>query len=172
MGKYSEIMTDIKLIIRISIILLLSTLISSCEPQDRTPGAWLSGEIVNERISDWRFSDAYQEVFLETHPWYGIPFSVTVVAASTGKQIYVPSIYIEAATFPGTKYWNKIIQSNPVVNLKMGGKLYPRKARLVTQTDEYAAALDAFAAKYPFWQELKTTNKNQLHFVLIALDDV
>ncbi len=51
----------------------------------------LNGELVDRSVSDWSFSDEFTEVFVQTNPWYGIPFSVTVVAAYTGDRKYVPT---------------------------------------------------------------------------------
>ena len=36
----------------------------ACEPRDRTPGTWLSGELVTTQITDWSFTNDYQEVFI------------------------------------------------------------------------------------------------------------
>jgi hypothetical protein len=90
-------------------VVLFACLLSACEPVDRTPGMWLSGELVTAEITDWTFSNEQREVFLQTHPWYGIPFSITVVAATTGEKLFMPSIYSEPAAFPEGKYWNRIV---------------------------------------------------------------
>lgn len=131
----------------------------------------LNGELVGQIVLDWSFSDEYTEVFVQTNPWYGIPFSVTVVAASTGDRIYVPSIYSKPAEFPGTKYWNRVISNNPEVVLKIGDKLYPRRARLVTDDVEFELAFEALAAKYEFWREAKNNAEKRPPFVIINLDN-
>jgi hypothetical protein len=153
------------------IIMVAVFLLAGCEPQDRTPGMWLSGELVEETITDWSFSEEFTEIFIQTNPWYGIPFSVTVVVASTGDQVYVPSIYAEPAEFPGSKYWNGVIADNPDVVIKMGNKLYPRRARLVTDEAEFEKAFEALAVKYPFWREGKSNPDKRPPFVLISLDN-
>ena len=59
------------------------------EPLDRRPGTLLSGTVA-ALPQDVRFVDEVGEVTLETRPWYGIPFSVTVVVVSHEGLIYVP----------------------------------------------------------------------------------
>ena len=155
---------------RLVTILLIFLALTACEPMDKTPGMWLSGEVINTEIKDWSFSNEYQEVFLETHPWYGIPFSVTVVTATTGNKLFVPSIYSAPAEFPGTKYWNGIIQSNPAVFIKIGDKRYPRSAHLITDPDEFQEAFAALAKKYNYWRSIFEGRAERPPFVLIRLD--
>jgi hypothetical protein len=123
------------------------------DPKDRRPGLRLSGEVVNGPIDDWSFSDAYQEIFLETQTWYMIPHSVTTVCAGLGEKLYVPSLYYEGGEWP-SKFWNSNVDSDPRVRLEMGGKIYDRKAVVIEDPAEVQVALRALAAKYPFWQEL------------------
>lgn len=156
---------------KLFIALVAFPLLLACEPQNRTPGMWLSGELVDTSVTDWTFSDEFTEIFIQTNPWYGIPFSVTVVVASVGSRIYVPSIYAEPAEFPGSKYWNSVIADNPAVVLKIGSKLYPRRARLVTGDDEFEIAYEALATKYEFWREGKNNPDKRPPFVLISMDD-
>ncbi len=154
---------------KISIVLLALVLVA-CEPADRTPGMWLSGELVTTEITDWTFSNEHMEVFLETHPWYGIPFSITVVTATTGEKLFVPSIYSEPAEFPGGKYWNGIVAKNPEVLIKIGDKRYPRSAQLITDDDEFEEAFQALADKYDYWRSVKEGEAERPPFVLIRLD--
>ncbi|MCH7742178.1 MAG: hypothetical protein IIB71_05895 [Proteobacteria bacterium] len=151
-------------------IILAILILAACEPQDRTPGTWLSGELVTTGVDDWSFTNEYSEVFVETHPWYGIPFSVTVVMATADGKIYVPSIYTEPADFPGSKYWNGVIARNPEVLLKIGDKRYPRRARLVTDPTEFEMAFEALARKYEFWRKAKDEEDKRPPFVLICMD--
>ncbi len=150
---------------------ILVMLLCACEPHDRTPGTWLSGELVEARIDDWSFTDNHQEIYIETHPWYGIPFSVTVVVASANGKIYSPSIYAEPAPFPGSKYWNSVIAADPDVIVKIGDKRFPRKARPVTDPIEFEHAFEALASKYEFWRQAKDDPNKTPPFVLICMDD-
>jgi hypothetical protein len=140
--------------VQIGAAVLLVVFATSCmDPKDRRPGLRLSGEVVNEPINDWSFSDAYQEIYIETQTWYKIPHSVTTVCAGLGDKLYVPSLYYAGGEWPN-KFWNANVDSDPRVRLEMGGKIYGRTAVVVEDPAEVRVALGALAAKYPFWQEL------------------
>ena len=71
---------------QVGLAALLVAYASSCmDPKDRRPGLGLSGDVVNEPINDWSFSDEYQQIYLETQTWYLIPHSVTTVCAGLGE---------------------------------------------------------------------------------------
>jgi hypothetical protein len=154
------------------ILVLFAFCLAACEPQDRRPGTWLNGDVVTEQVSDWTFSDDYPEVYIQTHPWYGVPHSVTTVLATANGQLFVPSIYrAEPMTFPDGKYWNRIVSKNPNIEVKIGDKLYPRTVRLITADAEFDLALSALASKYPYWQQNKEKPEQAPAFVLMSLDD-
>ena len=155
---------------RIALLVLAVLLASACEPKDRRPGAWLSGETVESLPDDWSFTSDYQEIFVETHPWYGVPFSVTTVVAPHGGKLYVPSIYSEEAPFPGTKYWNKVLAENPDVRLKIGERLYELRATHVQDVVEYRAGLAALAEKYDSWRRWQDDPDSAPHFVIIRME--
>lgn len=154
------------------IIVALSTmaLLTACEPKDRRPGMWLSGELVEEMPSDWSFIADYPEVFIETRPWYGVPFSVTTVLGTRNGKLYVPSIYSEEAAFPGTKYWNSVIADNPNVRLKIGDKLYEMTATPVRDIDEFREGARSLADKYDSWAGWLEDETTAPPFVIIRLD--
>lgn len=155
----------------VTVILLLCIsllLLGGCEPKDRRPGTWLSGEPVRAPVSDWSFINDQMEVFIETRPWYGIPFSVTTVIAEADGRVYVPSIYEEPAEFPGSKYWNGIIADNPAIQLKVGGKLYPFNALPAADDAEFTHGLSALAAKYDFWRSVEN-GEADIAFTIIRL---
>jgi hypothetical protein len=147
----------------------LLLLLVACEPQDRRPGLWLSGETA-VTPADWSFVNDTQEVFLETHPWYGIAHSVTVVVAEADGKVFVPSIYDEDLPFPGTKRWNTIIAADPNVRLKVGDSVYEMTARLAADDEEHQQGFAALAAKYGFWQELLEDEGKRPAFVIIRLE--
>jgi hypothetical protein len=138
----------------IGVALLLCALLCACEPSDRRPGLWLSGEVVQEPVTDWSFTDAVPEIFVETRTWYGIPHSVTTVCAGLGERLYVPSVYFEGGDFPDARFWNRNVVRDPRVRLKIGDRIYERSATLVEDGAEWQAALGAFARKSSFWKEL------------------
>ena len=140
-------------IFQVVITALLVVIASGCvDPKDRRPGFRLSGEVVNEPISDWSFANEFQQIYLETRTWYQVPHSVTTVCAGIGEKLYVPSIYYGGGEWPD-KYWNSNVSSDPRVRLEIDGKIYEREAVVVEDPMEFQAALRALAAKYPFWQE-------------------
>ena len=139
--------------LQLAIAFLLVALATGClDPKDRRPGLRLSGEVVTEAIDDWSFSDEFQEIYLETRTWYVIPHSVTTVCAALGEKLYLPTIYFGGGEWPD-KAWNANVASDPRVRLEMGGKIYEREAAVVEDPAEFQSALQALAAKYPFWQE-------------------
>ena len=139
------------------------------EPQDRRPGTRLSGEL-SPLPNNWAFTDAVQEVHLQTMPWFGMPFSVTVVMANIDGDLYVPSIYAEAAQFPGTKFWNTVVEANPNVHLRVGESIYAMQIQQVTSPAEFDRGFLALANKYPFWAQALTDPDKRPHFVLLRLD--
>jgi len=153
--------------------LITALFLAACEPVDRRPGTWTSGDIVKTKITDWSFSNEHMEVYLQTHPWYGIPHSVTTVLTTTNKTLYLPSIYYDnAAPFPEGKYWNRVIVENPYVLVKIGDKRYPRLAHQVVDKKEFEQAYTALASKYPFWKEQHDKVDNPLKFYIVRLDPV
>ena len=139
-------------------LIWLGVLIVACasgcwNPKDRRPGLFLSGAVVEEAVNDWSFSDEFQEIYLETRTWYLVPHSVTTVCARVGGKLYIPSLYYAGGEWPN-KFWNSNVESDPRIRLGMGGKIYAGEAHAVTDPAESRAAIQALAAKYPFWREL------------------
>ncbi|MDH3641847.1 MAG: hypothetical protein OES38_07105 [Gammaproteobacteria bacterium] len=151
-------------------LLLLSLgLCAACEPVDRRPGTWLSGELAATPAS-WDFTEDHQEIFVETTTWYGVPHSVTTVVAARGDTLYVPSIYDQPADFPGSKRWNKNIASDPAVRLKIGDSIYELRARPVTDEGEFQNGFAALAGKYDFWKQGLEDPERRPPFVIIAME--
>lgn len=146
--------------------ILLATL--GIEPKDRRPGTRLDGELSSLPTS-WAFTDATQEVHLETYPWYGIPFSVTTVLATDGGNLYLPSIYNAPGAFPGTKYWNKVVTEDPRVRLRVAGKLYELEIHNITDPTEFDRAFMTLAGKYPFWQTALEDRDKRPYMALLKL---
>ncbi len=152
-------------------VIALSIFLAACEPQDRRPGTWVGGELVETPINDWSFVNEHPEVYLQTHPWYGVPHSVTVVMGTNGETLFMPSIYYqEPKTFPEGKYWNKIVDTNPEVEVKIGDQLFPRRIRLISDPAEFEVALEALASKYDGWRNIKDNPDEAPTYVLFALD--
>jgi len=134
--------------------LLAALALSACAPRDRRPGLWLSGETVTEPVTDWSFTDAVPEILLETRTWYRIPHSVTVTCVGIGDRLYVPSVYRNRGEFPSERFWNRNVVRDPRVRLQIDGRIYERKAVLVTDPAEWQQVFEAFGRKSPFWKDL------------------
>jgi len=139
---------------RFVVFTLVLTAVAACEPHDRRPGQWLRGGVVTAPVTDWSFSNDVDEIFVETATWYFVPHSVTTTVVTSGGTLYVPSLYYEGGDFPNERLWNRNIARDPHVRLKIGEKIYPRTAALVTDPDERTRVLAAFAAKYDRWREM------------------
>ena len=122
------------------------------EPKDRRPGTRLAGNLV-PLPETWPEIELADEVHIETYPWYGIPFSVTTVIAQSGDALYVPSKYDQPAAFPGSKFWNRVVQANPNVRLRVGETLYELRIDNVTDEDEFLDGVDALAQRYGYWEQ-------------------
>lgn len=137
-----------------SMLLLSLILLASCEPQDRRPGFWLSGELVDIPVTNWSFTDEIPEIFVETRTWYGIPHSVTTVCVAHNGILYIPSVYFEGGEFPDARFWNRNVVRDPRVRLKIGERIFEREAVLVEDPTEWSEVLDAFGRKSSFWKDL------------------
>jgi hypothetical protein len=151
------------------VCLTLFAAAAGCEPKDRRPGTWLSGAEATAPVADWSFSNDYQEVLIETRPWYGIPHSVTTVLATSNGKVFVPSIYSEPVEFPEGKYWNRIVARNPLVRIKIGGTLYTMEARPAADPAEFEEGFAALAAKYDFWRKVYDDPDSDMPFVIIRM---
>lgn len=114
----------------------------ACEPQERRPGLWLRGELVEEAVTDWSFANEHPTILLETRPWYGIRHSVTVACAAHDGVLYT------GALRPESKRWVGYVARDPRVRVKIGERIYDRTIVRVTDADEIETAYRAYAAKY------------------------
>jgi hypothetical protein len=123
-------------------VLALVLVSAGCAPEDERPGVWLRGEVVEDRIDDWSFSDDVEEIFIETRPWYGIAHSTTIWCVTLDDALYIGSYGDEK------KAWEKNVARNPEARLSIAGKLY--EVTVTPETDtELVEALDrTYASKY------------------------
>jgi len=140
------------------------------EPKDRRPGTLLAGELA-QLPADLDFLNAGEasEVHIETRPWYGIPFSVTTVIGHGDGLIVVPSLYGEVMAFPGNKYWNGVVDADPLVRLRVDGKLYEFAIYPISDSQEFDRGLAVLAAKYPFWKKTAAESQPPYPFALLKL---
>lgn len=138
------------------------------DPQDRRPGTRISGQpaVLPQNLAELAGT---QEVTLETRPWFGVPFSVTTVLAEGGGRLFVPSIYDSVQAFPGSKYWNHVVQQNPEVRLRVAGRIYEMAIYPTTTDESFREALAALGRKYPFWAQQAPMERSSASFALLQL---
>lgn len=146
------------------VVTLLSLRTFGYEPQDLGPGLWLSGEVVDEPVSDWSFTDDFGEIFIQTNTAYFIPHSVTAYCAYYDGNFYLFSAYYEGGTFPEMRSWNKNIMRDPRVRLKIGDKLYDQTVRHITDESVKNPVIESFEKKYPQWNSPGNEN---VHILLV-----
>ena len=139
---------------RLFVVLAGALALFGClEPKDRRPGLRLSGEVETAPVTDWSFTEDQREISLETRTWYGLRHSVTVACATHDGALYVPSLYRNRGNFPDERHWHRNVARDPRVRLKIGDRLYERRAVLVTDPAEYNDVLAAIARKMQ-WKDL------------------
>jgi len=116
--------------------------VTGCQPEDESPGLWLTGETAVARVDDWSFTDDIEEIFIETRPWYGIPHSTTIWCVALDGELYIGSYGDEK------KSWEKNVARDPRVKLSIAGKLYPLELEPVTEPGRIEALDAAYAKKY------------------------
>lgn len=117
-------------------------LLGGCEPDDRRPGLWLSGEIQESLPDDWSFTNEHPEIHLQVSTPYLLPHSVTIWTAENGGNLYV------GARAPETKNWPGWVDDDPAVKLEIDGKIYPVRLEPVTDPQEIEQVDRAYAGKY------------------------
>ena len=108
---------------RIPALVFTCLFICACQPEDRSPGLWLSGE-TKPFPADWSFTNEHREVALEVTP----PHSITIWCAELDGDLYV------AASRPDEKNWPGWVEKKPDVRIRVGNDIYD--ARLVQLSDQ------------------------------------
>lgn len=149
MGKIFQI-GGISLIV-ITLSTILSLLIVGYEPQDQSPGLWLTGELATEDVADWSFTEQHEEIFVQTRsPWL-IPHSVTTYCATYNDSFYLFSAYYGGGDFPDLRRWNKNVVRDPRVRLKIGDQLFDQRVSYIDDESIRTPVHQAFVDKYPQW---------------------
>lgn len=102
------------------------------------PGDELEGE-VTPWPADWLFTEAIENVLLETNP--DDPYSVTVWGVEHNGKFYV-------AAGSSDSSWVEHIQRNNAVVLSIEHKLYAAFAEIVTNMDEIDRVMARYVTKY------------------------
>ncbi len=136
-------------IVAFSAYAIAISLTASCsiDPSDERPGLRLSGEVHQQPVEDWSFSEDSGEIFIETVTSYWIPHSVTAWCVTVGDELYVSADYADK------KSWVANIARNPNVRLKIKGKVYEQKLVPVTDPTTTAAIDSGFMRKYEYDEE-------------------
>jgi hypothetical protein len=137
------------------VLVVFVALTAGCQPADERPGLWLSGEVEVGPVGDWSFTNEIEEIFVETRTWYGLPHSVTIWGAAQGGHFYLPSLYYAKEEYPDARYWNRNVVRDPRVRVEIGDRIIEGAAELVTDESELDGAMQAFAQKYPTFDELR-----------------
>ena len=130
------------------ILLLFVLRITGFGPHGRTPGLWLSGNIVTASVTDWSFTDKFPTLEIQTRTWYGIPHSVTTTCTAYQGQLYVGSIYAAGLQYPHGRSWNENVARDPHVRIKIGNNLYDGTLDHITDPAVLSAVLQAETTKY------------------------
>jgi hypothetical protein len=127
---------------RAFVLLAIALILGACDPQDRRPGLWLTGEVADVAPGDWSFSDEHGEIALEVATPYLIPHSVTIWCAQVDGTLYV------AAAAPEEKNWPGWVADDPDVRLKIGDTVYDATLAELEDAAEIQAVRGAYAGKY------------------------
>ena len=116
----------------------------------RVPGLWLRGNLVTTPVTDWSFTDQYQNAKLQTRGPFGLPHSIGTYLVSYNGQLYLTSVYAPGLPpYPHGRRWNENVARDPHVRIKIGDNLYDRTLVYVTDPDERAAVIQNKRKKYP-----------------------
>ena len=114
-----------KIILIVVAVLLLTyagALAIPIDPDEQRPGTRLSGTVVNDSQPDWSFLEERQKVYLQTSTWYGIPHSVTTISFVVDDELYIPCGWCDS------KQWPRYVAEDPNVTVKIGERLFERRA--------------------------------------------
>jgi hypothetical protein len=125
---------------RYAALLLLSFFVFGCGPIGPFPGGRLSGQVASSLPDDWTFSDAEENVQLETRP--SDPYSVNVWSVGIGDRIYV------ASGRGGESNWVAHIAEDPNVRLRVGGTIYELRAVRVSAEVDGDRFVEGLMRKY------------------------
>lgn len=143
-----------RLITALSPLVLLGTL--ACQPGDFRPGAWLSGEEVPTPVTDWAFTDAFQNCYLEAATWYRIPHSVELWCAEHDGGFYIGSMS-DSGAWVGERKWEKHLARNGDGAVRVDGKIYRGTLVRVEDAGLTEAIQQRYTAKYGSSEEWKGT---------------
>ncbi len=129
------------------VIAIVLTVACSIMPKDERPGFRLPGEVHQQAVENWSFTEDSGEIFIETVTSYWIPHSVTAWCVTVGNELYVSADYADK------KSWVTNVARNPNVRLEIKGKIYQQKLVPVTDPTTIASIDSGFVRKYEYEEE-------------------
>jgi hypothetical protein len=123
------------------LVLVAAALAAACAgPTSMFHGGRLDGETVTAPVEDWSFTDAVKTIQVETNAQS--PYSVNAWCVAQGSSLWVTAGGGEGAT------WGKNLLDDGRMRIRILGKLYPRQAVRVTDSDEIALVRGLYKTKY------------------------
>lgn len=116
--------------------------LAACDPHDRRPGLWLTGDVAQSFPEDWSFVDGVPEIALEVHTPYFLPHSITIWCVEVNGRLYV------AAGNAADKHWPGWVDDDSNVRLKIGDAVYEAQLAELTDAAEIRPVQQAYARKY------------------------
>jgi hypothetical protein len=109
------------------VVAVLGARVFGFNPGPTRPGMWLTGEVVNEPVTDWSFAEKVRGLTaIETRQWFlpMLAHSVTTGRFHNKGRLYFASGYPAGIKLPEGRHWNRNVQSDPHVRIRIGDKLY------------------------------------------------
>jgi F420H(2)-dependent quinone reductase len=130
---------------------------AACGPTFFMHGGRLDGELVGAPVEDWSFTDDIRRIQVETNP--ADPYSVNAWCVAQG-----PRLWVTVGSGEGTP-WGRNMLADPRVRVRVGGRLYARRAVRVDDEREIELVRALYQAKYDAWIDL-TARKHAIFFRL------
>jgi hypothetical protein len=112
------------------------------DPGPWRPGLWLRGTVVTTPVSDWTFAkELGGPTAIQTRDRIvpGLAYSVSSARFIHDGKLYLGSGYATGIKMPAGRHWNKNIIADPVVRVRIDGKLYDGTLVYVTDVEEHDA---------------------------------
>ena len=108
------------------VVLLVLARIVGVNPGRTTPGLWLRGELVEERITDWSFAKGVNitDTSVQSRLWFLplVAYSTHVSRHHLKDRLYYGSLYPAGVDFAEVGTWNRNVAADPNVRIKIADK--------------------------------------------------
>jgi hypothetical protein len=138
----NQVTRNIFAILRMPAMFLVTISLLACEPSDRTPGLWLSGNEVQSFPTDWTFTDDHSEIFVQVVTPYFLPHSITIWCAQVGGDLFI------AARSPESKNWVGWMENDNNIRLKIAEDVYNALAIPLNDEETLKQVQLAYRGKY------------------------